>query len=308
MNHTATPAHPRPGRLPWADLAILGVAVIWGASYPVAKGALLLAPVLLLIFYRFLATTIVMGSIARRELRQAARRDLAAGAMLGALLFCIFAAETWGVTLTSATNTALIISLCTLFTPFIDFGLARRLPPAGILAAALLAISGVALLAGQLSAFSSGDALVLLAAVLRALMVVATRRAMQRRALSSTAMTAIQASVVMTLSALALLLQGGVAALRIDAGADFWLAVGFLSLFCTIAAFYIQNAALRQSSPTRVSFLMGTEPLFGVALAWLLLGERLSLQTAIGALLIVAGTFLGMLAERRADTARVVTD
>lgn len=49
-----------------ADAAVLGIAVVWGASYPVTKSALAYAPVLVLIFYRFVATACIMGLAARR--------------------------------------------------------------------------------------------------------------------------------------------------------------------------------------------------------------------------------------------------
>ncbi len=283
----------------WADLAVLGVAVVWGASYPVAKGALAHAPVLVLIFYRFLTTALVMAAIARRDLAEAARRDILAGVMLGAILFAIFLAETKGVALTTATNTALIISLCTVFTPFLEFGLQRRLPPAGIIAGAGIAVAGVAVLGGGMAALGAGDLLVLAAAGLRAVMVVATKRLMAGRELSSAALTAVQAATVAGLTLAVLLAQVGPTGLIIQAGPGFWGAVGFLSLFCTIGAFYVQNSAVRRTSPTRVSFLMGTEPLFGFALAWMLMSEPATPTTLIGAGLIVGGTFLGLITERR---------
>lgn len=74
----------------WVDLAVLAVAVIWGASYPVAKGALAHAPVLVLILYRFVITAAIMALVARRQLATACRRDLLAGMVLGGILFCIF--------------------------------------------------------------------------------------------------------------------------------------------------------------------------------------------------------------------------
>ncbi|MNT99881.1 EamA-like transporter family protein [compost metagenome] len=59
-------------------------------------------------------------------------------------------------------------------------------------------------------------------------------------------------------------------------------------LFATLFAFYVQNRALGRSSPTRVSLLMGSEPLFGALFAVGVLGEALSLSAWIGGLLIVA--------------------
>ncbi|WP_239002823.1 DMT family transporter [Rhodovastum atsumiense] len=277
---------------------MLAVAMVWGASYPVAKSALFHAPVLLLIFYRFLTTATVMSAVAWCGLAAAPRRDVLAGAVLGAILFAIFLAETWGIAFTTATNTALIISLCTVITPFLDFGLAGRLPPLGVILGAGVAIGGVAILAGGMSTPGGGDLLVLVAAVLRAVMVVSTRRLMDGRRLSSAALTAVQSVTVATLTLAALLAQEAPSALLVTAGSGFWGAVVFLSIFCTIGAFYVQNAALRRTSPTRVSFLMGTEPLFGFALSWLLLAEPVTAVTLLGAGLIVGGTFWGLMSER----------
>uniref|UniRef100_UPI00345BB3C3 DMT family transporter n=1 Tax=uncultured Aureimonas sp. TaxID=1604662 RepID=UPI00345BB3C3 len=283
-----------------ADAAVLAIAVVWGASYPVTKGALAHAPVLVLIVYRFAVSAGLMGLAARRELASAPRGDILRGVVLGAILAAIFTVEIAGLARTSATNAALIISLCTLLTPFLDHGLSRRLPPPLVIAGAAVACLGVGLLVGGLTAWTLGDGLILLAAALRAVMVVSTQRLMVSRSLSSRALTAVQAATVAGLALVALLLTQGGGALAVRAGAGFWGSVAFLSLFCTVAAFYVQNAAVRLTSPTRVGFLMGTEPLFGFALAHVLLSEPVTGTASLGAALIVAGTFVGLLADRRA--------
>ncbi|MCB8876014.1 DMT family transporter [Acidisoma silvae] len=281
----------------WADLALLGIAVVWGASYPVTKIALAYATVLTLILYRFALTGLLMSALSWRDLAAISRADLAKGILLGGILFSIFSAEVAGVALASATHAALIISLCTLFTPLLDYGLAKRLPPRGILAGAVLACAGVALLVGGLASWSAGDGLLLLAAGLRAVMVVTTKRTMAGSRLSSKALTALQANTVSVLTLALLLALPGPAAILITAPPRFWISTGFLSIFCTVLAFYVQNAMVRRTSPTRVALLMGTEPLFGFALAHLLIAEPVTATTSAGAALILLGTFLGIQAE-----------
>ena len=262
--------------------------------YPLAY-----APVLVLIFYRFVATACVMGLAACRELASASPGDILRGAILGAILAAIFTAEIAGLALTSATNAALIISLCTLFTPFLDHGLSRRLPPPIVAVGAVVACVGVGLLVRALTAWTLGDGLILLAAGLRAVMVVSTKRLMSGRRLSSVALTAVQSATVAAVMLLALVLTQDVGTLAVRADVSFWRSVAFLSLFCTVVAFYVQNAAVRRTNPTRVGFLMGTEPLFGFALAYFLLSEPVTGSVMLGATLIVAGTFAGLLADRR---------
>lgn len=291
----AMPEMPLHRGIAWADLAVLGVAVVWGASYPVAKGALAFAPVLVLIVYRFAVTAVVMGAASWRDIASAERSDLGRAAALGCILFTIFMAETYGVRMTSATNAAFIISLCTLITPLMQFGLARRWPPTPVLLGAALSCVGTAVLSGGLTGLSKGDLLVMCAAVLRACMVISTKRLMQGRGLSSAALTAVQAAVVLTLTGTVLLVEQTGLTRQTDEG--FWLAVAFLSLFCTVAAFYVQNLAVRRTSPTRVSFLMGTEPLFGFVLANALLAEPLSPAGILGGGMILTGTFVGLTAK-----------
>lgn len=212
----------------WADLAVLGVAVVWGASYPVAKGALEYMPVLVLLFYRFTLTALLMSAVAFRDLRAACPADLRAGALLGGILSAIFLAETWGVSMTTATNTALIISLCTILTPFLEFGLQRRLPPAGIMCGGVVAVIGVMVLSGGMGALGFGDLLVLCAAGLRAVMVVSTKRLMEGSRLSSAALTAVQAATVAGVILTLLLAQSGPQGLLVSADINGWASVAFL--------------------------------------------------------------------------------
>ncbi|MBB4642964.1 DMT family transporter [Rhizorhapis suberifaciens] len=287
-----------------ADAAVLGIAMVWGASYPVAKGALAFAPVLVLIVYRFAITAITMTLLNWREIASAKASDVLASIMLGIILFSIFVSETFGVSLTSATNTAFIISLCTIITPMLDYGLAKRLPPFRIFIAALISCAGVAVLCEHLTALSLGDGLVLMAAMLRAVMVVSTKRLMRNRDLSSGALTALQSSAVFIM---ALILTGGLGTeinLKALTNIPFVQAILFLSLFCTIGAFYIQNAAVRRSSPTKVSFLMSTEPVFGLLFASILLAEPISIRSLVGGSLIVGGTIIGILGEASRKTAQ----
>lgn len=61
-------------------------------------------------------------------------------------------------------------------------------------------------------------------------------------------------------------------------------------LFCTIFAFFAQNYASSRSSPTRIAFLMGSEPVFGALFAWLIFGETLSGWAWVGCGLILVAT------------------
>ena len=63
----------------------------------------------------------------------------------------------------------------------------------------------------------------------------------------------------------------------------------------TIVAVALYMGGIRRLGASRAAIASTTEPLFTIVLAWLLLGDRLTVMQAIGALLVVAGV---MLAER----------
>ncbi|MGR6833442.1 EamA family transporter [Aliivibrio wodanis] len=57
-------------------------------------------------------------------------------------------------------------------------------------------------------------------------------------------------------------------------------------------AFYAQNYSVKKMSPTKVSILMGSEPIFGALFAFLWLSESFTLVQVIGASLIFIATFI----------------
>lgn len=281
-----------------ADGMLLMVALIWGSSYAVAKQALLFYPVLGFLAIRFGLTFILLLP----QLRGAGRRALRPGLPLGLVMLAIFLCETWGVLLTSASNAAFLISLCVVITPFMEWLLLRQRPHNALFFVCALSLAGVWLLTGgpQLS-LNLGDALMLAAALLRAVLVCLTRRFTAGQSISALALTAVQSGVVATgCILLGLSLPGGLPAPPAEPA--FWLGTLYLVLFATLFALYAQTLALGRSSATRVSLLMGSEPLFGALIAGLWLGERLAPMGWAGGLLIMLATAWTLHSGRAAPT------
>ena len=284
---TLPPAQPT-SLLRLSDLALLGVAVVWGTSYGVAKGALAFYPVLGFLAVRFILTfALLLPALLRATSRQ--RRDaVRAGAPLGALMLGIFLCETFGVAHTQASNAALLISLCVVFTPFVEWWLLGRRPARAVFAFAAVSLLGAALLGGGLAGqFGLGDGLMLAAAVLRALTVCLTSRLTWQSSAPALALTAVQAGVIGFGSLLlALCLPAGLPPLPVDSA--FWLASAYLVLGCTVFAFFAQNWALKHTAPSRVALLTSSEPAFGALFAVFWLGEGLGAAGWLGGALIVA--------------------
>lgn len=76
------------------------------------------------------------------------------------------------------------------------------------------------------------------------------------------------------------------------AGIWIWIAVLYIILIPTVAAYYLNAWALTRVTPTTVATYIYLQPLIAFGLAPLLLGEKLSSRTLIACLLIFAGVFV----------------
>ncbi len=277
----------------------MGVALVWGSSYLVAKDLTVVAPIVVVLALRYAISAVALGLVCRRaRARISGPRELGVGVLLGCTQAAVLTLETFGVSATTATNAGLIISLTVVFTPLLDGLWRRRWLPAPFFVATALGVVGVGLLVsgGGLRAPGWGDGLMLAAAAVRAVHVTLIGRLTARRPYGSLTLTTVQSVVgALVLSAVAApRLVGAVHHLTPTA----WAQLAYLALACTVFAFLAQTWAIRRTSPSRTSLLMGTEPVWAVAVGVLIGGEHLTLAITAGAVLIVVATYVGQHVER----------
>lgn len=83
---------------------------------------------------------------------------------------------------------------------------------------------------------------------------------------------------------------------RLDTGQ--WLALLFLALVCSVAAYFVYNVALTRISAARAAVYIYFEPVVAVVLGALLLGERVNAQTVLGAIIIAASVIVVSVSRR----------
>ncbi|RAJ39670.1 EamA-like transporter family protein [Kitasatospora sp. SolWspMP-SS2h] len=293
------PVRPRFAR----DLPLVAVAVVWGSSFLVVKRVAGPETVVAVLVLRFGLVLPVLGAVAWRRLRGLSAAQWAGGALLGVVLGAVFLLETYGAVHTSATNAGLVISLTMVFTPLAEAALRRSAPSGAFLAAAALSVLGVALLTGDggLRAPSAGDLLVLGAAGARTVNVLATARLRAVRGVDALALTWVQLAFATAVFVLASPFAGP-SPLSVAGSLDAarWGLLLYLSLLCTLFAFFVQLWAVRATSPSRVSLLLGTEPLWAALCGVLLAGDRPGPLALLGAVAVLVGTEWG---RRRAPGA-----
>ncbi|HKP40441.1 DMT family transporter [Mycobacterium sp.] len=284
------------------DLALLAVAIVWGSSYLAAKEVVTADSVFAFLVVRFTLAAAGLALILAVRLHHLSRSEVVLGTLFGLVLSIIFALETFGVTMTSASNAGLIISLTIVMTPLLEQWLRHTHLPPMFYGAAVIAVAGVGLLtqSGGFAAPCLGDLLMLLAAAARAVHVTVIAHLSERRTLDSARVTLVQLVTGLVVFLILSLFTGrGVGEVAKHMSIHSWLITIYLALVCTVFAFFIQIWAVRRTSSARVSLLLGTEPLWAATIGILVAGDPLTVISAAGAGLILIGTNWGRVIDSR---------
>jgi len=252
------------------DLVMLLVAMVWGASYLAAKNLTPHSSIPALLALRFLLATIVLVFIWGRKHEKITRAEWFAGSIFGLSVASVLIIETLGISITSATNAGLIISLAIIFTPIIESLWQRSWLPRPFFVATVGAVVGVALLVSG-NGFRSpniGDAIMLLASILRALATTTQGRLTHGKTLSSLNLTVVQTAVC-GFAMFAVDAPGTVRA-AIEYGPTQWAWMSFLVVFCTVFGFIAMMWGIQRTSASRASLLVSTEPIWAFLFASLL--------------------------------------
>ena len=282
------------------DIAVLAAilsAACWGSATVMSKGVLDHMPPMTLLAIQLTASIsvlwlAVLGLRFRVLLDRPTRRASFSGVLEPGLAYTL---GITGLALTTASNAALIGAAEPLFILFLAWLVLKERPGPPIVLLAAIATLGLVLvvvpntadLAGQGSLV--GGALILAGTLFAAFYVIATRRLVGT--IDPLPLSALQQSVglIWTLGVLVIALLAGLATLGL--GGLPWpvLLVAAVSGVIQYAlAFWLYLFAL-QSLPANIAgFYLTLIPVFGIAAAFVFLGEALSGPQWIGAILIIA--------------------
>ncbi len=279
------------------DLSLLLVAALWGASYLSAKTLTEHAPVVTVLSLRFISTSLAMIIIWSIKRTKITRPEWILGIGLGSSQALILFFETTGVSKTSATNAGLIISLAIIFTPILESIASKNWLPRSFFVATVVAVVGVALLVSDkgFAAPGLGDWLMLAAAFTRAIHVTAMGHLTSGKSYSSVTITMLQ-SLTCGFIYTSFSIDGVQRAVK-EFNSGLWLDLLFLSLLCGAFAFLVTMWAIRQTSSSRASLLLGTEPVWAVVVGISIGGESLALLGVLGAALIIGSSYFGQKIE-----------
>jgi drug/metabolite transporter (DMT)-like permease len=266
-----------PGR--WrADLSLIGTAFLFGVTFVVVQEGVKDAEPFPFIAVRFLIGLLVLVPVARSRPRSpGVVRD---GLVAGVALAGGYAFQTIGLQYTTPSVSAFITYLCVVFVPVLATVVFRRPPHLLTVVGVIIAVVGLVLLTGGVEGgFGRGEWLTVACALCFAIHILVLSRVAPRH--DVVVLTVVQLATVTIGCGVIGFFTGGYAM-----GSTALLAALVTGIGATALAFLLQTSAQRVLGPTRVVLLLLLEPVFAAGLA-ALMGERLGVSGALGALLIL---------------------
>ena len=293
---------PRPATL--AQIALLGIAALWGGTFVMVQDAVREIPVLTFLGYRFLAAALIVGVAFRRQLLALGSAGWRAGLGMGVFLTAGYVLQTASLLETSAANAGFITGLFMIFTPLMSAFVLRNRVPGSTWAAALVSAAGLALLAGVGGSWRPlGDGLALGCAVAFAAHILVTDAAVKRHRIG--ALLAVQLGVCGLVCVTGAAVMGD---LVVPSSASLWWALAVTAVVASALGFWVQSYAQRHAPPARIALILACEPAFAGLFGVTLQGDRLTGAALLGAgLILVAVLAVEVLPRRGGARAQTAT-
>jgi drug/metabolite transporter (DMT)-like permease len=274
-----------------ADLALVGVALIWGATFVLVKEALRDVSTLLFLALRFGLASIALALAFRPLASRFGNRRilLRGGGLAGLCLFAGYLFQTFGLKYTTPSKSAFITGLSIVMVPLIGAGIEGKLPHVSEALGVAVATLGMGLmtLEGDTLGIGYGDLLTLACAVAFAAHIVVVGHYAPRVSFEALSLVQIVAA---GMAALGTFWWAEAPLVRWRPGVLVALIV--TGLLATALAFSVQAWAQQYTTPTHTALIFALEPVFAWLTSFLLTGEILSLRASLGAMLILAGILL----------------
>ncbi|MES1045154.1 EamA family transporter [Bacillus obstructivus] len=283
-----------------AEILLLFVAFIWGATFVIVQNAIDILPPLLFNAIRFMIAGIIIliiYLIRRKKNKIPQKNAFIAGVVLGSCLFIGYSLQTIGLLYTTPSKAGFITGLSVVMVPLLAFFILKSRPSPTAILGSIAATIGLYLLAVKnTSPFSIGDFYVLLCTFGFAFHIIFTDRLAKK--LPVLLLTTIQLFTVAFLCLIsAFIFENWEIILNPELynSSSLLFALFITAILGTSIAFFIQTYSQKATSPTRVAIILAMEPVFAAITSFLWINERLSIGAVIGCILILFGMIIAEL-------------
>lgn len=278
-----------------ANFLVLLVTLGWGFSYLFMKIGAGSIEEFNLLALRFGIAFLVTGLVFYKRLRLISKATIGYGALLGAILFGVCTLILFGLRTTTTSNAGFLVGLTVIFVPMLSMMFFRKRLNKNQLIGALLAIVGIGMLTlNHELHMHPGDLFCIVGGIFNALYILISDIAVKRTdsitvgslSLGFTAVYALIFSFIFESPALPDTFDG-------------WLSVLALGLVCSAFCFIAQAVSLKYIDPVQLGLMYALEPIFASIVAFIFVGERMTMQGYMGAALVLSGILVSQWIEYR---------
>jgi drug/metabolite transporter (DMT)-like permease len=288
-----------------AHILLVLVTLIWGATFVVIKYALADISPLLFNAVRMLLAAICLSVLYWKRIARIDAKTFRSGLVVGIFLWAGYEFQTTGLRLTTPSKSGFITGISVVLVPvFMAMFWRRRVNrwtllgvAAAFVGLALMTIPSGASTTADWSSVNRGDVLTLACAVAFAFQIIFLGRATQKYSFQQIAFlqTAVAATFMFATIPVAETVH------VIWSPRVIW-AIVTTGVLGTALAFTVQAWAQQFTPPTHTALIFALEPVFAWLTSFIVLGERLGLRPALGALLILTGVMVSELRGTVAET------
>lgn len=274
--------------------ALLMAVFIWGSTFVATKDALQAFPPSTLAALRFALAVAVLGPFLPRRRTRSVRLPVSLAVLMGfSGVFLYFALQNWALLYCRASTASLVLASIPAFTALASrLFLNERISPARV-AGIFLSMAGAAVLVWSENSllaeetFNPGGLLLLGAALAWTAYTLLGRKLSQNDPVVLTFQTALWGLLFLLPFALA----EGQPPYR-SLGAEAWLVLLYLGIIASALPILLWNYALKTFEASEAGLYLNLIPVVAIALAFLLLGERVEWREMAAGLLILTGVVL----------------
>ena len=278
-----------------ADIYLLGITVIWGASFVAVKAALDFSSPFLFLTLRFFLASAILFLLFRQKIAEIDLGTLKAGLIIGLLVGIGYGSQTLGLDYTSASKSAFITGTFVILVPIFSIFFEKIIPRKLLWVGVAFAVAGLYLLTSpEGGEFNIGDKYTALGAVAFGAHTVALQIYSKRH--NFIQLTFLQVIVTGFMGLLSTLLFESP---RFEANYTLFSIIVGTAIFPTVFCFYILTKYQRHTSSTRAAIIYSFEPVSGALFAYLILDELLGTRGLVGAILIFTGMLISELKKRK---------
>lgn len=280
----------------WAVLALIFVAIVWGAGFVLMKDAISQQPVFDFLATRFTLATLVMVAIRPQVLSSITKQQVLRGSVLGVMLGLAYITQTIGLDLTTAAITGFLTGLYVVFTPLLFWFVFKKKVEKKVIVGATLALTALLFISFNGLSFDPGQVWLIACALLFAGHIIGL--SFWSNAKDIYPLTVIQLAAGSAVCWLGAVPDG----YQPPPNAFVWGTVVFTAVFATAMAFLIQTWAQSIMDPSRVAIILTGEIVFAAVIAVAVGQEVLTTRTIIGGVLIVVAMLIVEWPDRKSKS------